>query len=146
MTTLPPRISQGVVPQSTIVPDDDNLFIPYFTRTYENLAQAINAKDNTQFTAAITSTPTNIPNIANYGSFLLCVSGEGSGLPAITIGLCKASNAAAGASSAITSQAGTDAPWVGKVLTVTSTASNFQIAHNAAGVTGNFNFRIIGTQ
>ncbi len=154
MSTLPPIASQGVLPQTTIIPNDDKLFNPYFSRTYEALAQTINAKDGTYFTIPIRSTAANIPNVANFGSFLMAISGQsyakdGSWPPCLTIALCKASDAVSGVVTPITSQAGqggVGTTWVGATLTVTSTATNFQIAHSVSGVTGNFNIRIIGTQ
>jgi hypothetical protein len=66
-------------------------------------------------------------------------------LPTITASLCKASAIGAGSIAVLGSQVGTGA-WAGNALTITSTATNFQIAHNRAGVTGNFNIRLIGTQ
>jgi hypothetical protein len=136
---------QGVVPQSTIVPTDDALFTPYFTRTYEGLAQAINAKDNTYFPIPITSTATDIPNVSRFGSFVVCVSGTSSSLPTLIAALCKADSGAVGSVASLASQAGTGT-WAAKTLTITSTATNFQIAHNNAGITGSFNIKIIGTQ
>ena len=154
MSTKPPTINQGVVPLSTVVPDDDKMFTPYFTRTYENLAQAINAKDNGYFVTAISDTPTNIPNVANFGAFIICVSGaeqakDKSWPPTYTAALTKASNSVAGVITPIGTQAGQGAlgsTWVGVTLDITSTATNFQIAHSKAGLTGNFNIKIIGTQ
>lgn len=135
----------GILPQSTIVPSDDNLFLTYFTRLYEQIAQVVNNKDANFFPIPITSTATNIPYLANFGSFIVCVSGTTSSLPTITASLCKASASAAGSVTTIGSQVGTGA-WAGFAITISSTATNFQIAHNNTGVTGNFNIRIIGTQ
>lgn len=145
MTTPFNPVLQGIVPTSTIVPTDDDLFIPYFTRTYESLAQGINSKDSSFFAIAVTSTATNIPTLASYGSFIVCVSGVDSTLPTLTASLCKADATAAGSIATIGSQVGTGS-WAGNALSITSTASNFQIAHDRAGATGNFNIRIIGTQ
>jgi hypothetical protein len=136
---------QGTVPISTIIPTNEDLFVPYFTRTYEDLATAINNKDNIYFQIPIKSTAANIPNLPNFGAFIVCVSGSDSTLPTITASLCKSSSSVAGSVAQLGFQAGT-ATWAGKVLTITSTASSFQIAHNNTGVTGNFNIKIIGTQ
>lgn len=137
----------GILPQSTIVPKDDNLFIPYFTRTYEAISQAVNAKDSSFFPISITSTATNIPGVPSFGAFVVAVSGVSSTLPTATWCLCKADATSSGASgiAVLAFQAGTST-WSGKVLTITSTATNFQIAHNNTGVTGSFNIRIMGTQ
>ena len=137
--------AQPLVPPSTIVPKDEDLFIPYFTRVYEGIAQAINNKDNGFFPFPVSSTAVNIPNLANFGSFIVAVSGVNSTLPTATWSLCKADATAAGSVVLLGHQVGTGA-WAGNALTITSTATNFQIAHNRAGVTGNFNIRIVGTQ
>lgn len=137
---------QGVVPSSTIVPQDESLFVPYFTRVYEDLASAINAKDASFFTFPITDTATNIPNIANFGAYIVCVSGESTALPCITAALSKASSSASGVATTLNSQAGTGTTWLAATLTISSSSTNFQINHSVSGVTGNFNIRIIGTQ
>lgn len=146
MSSLPPINLQGILPQSTIVPQNDELFIPYFTRTYEQISQTVNAKDGIYFLTPITNTPTNIPNIQNFGSYIICVSGQETGLPCLTAALCKSDANTVGVVFPLTSQNGVLAPWIGATLTITSTATNFQIIHSVAGQTGNFNMRIIGTQ
>jgi hypothetical protein len=140
-----PLIILPSLPPNTIVPENEDLFIPYLNRLYEDIAFTVNNKDNTYFQIAISSTPANIPNLPNFGSFVICVSGTLSGLPTLTISLSKSDAALAGALLALTSQGGSG-PWAGITLTVTATATNYQISHNRAGVTGNFNIRILGTQ
>ena len=140
-----PNILQPSLPTTTIVPEEEDLFIPYLNRLYEDIAFAVNSKDPTFFQAPITSTAANIPNLPNFGAFIICVSGTLSTLPTITASLCKADATAAGSIAVLGSQVGTGA-WAGNALTITSTATNFQIKHNNAGVTGNFNIRILGTQ
>jgi hypothetical protein len=135
----------NTLPTTTIVPQDENLFLPYFNRQYEDIANAVNSKDNNFYTIAIGSTATNIPGMSNFGAFIVCVSGELSTLPTLTASLCKADSTAAGSIAVLGSQVGTGA-WAGNALTITSTTTNFQIAHNRTGVTANFNIRIIGTQ
>ena len=137
--------TQGILPQSTIVPHNDDLFIPYFTRTYEQIAQVVNNKDGSYFPIAITSTATNIPYMSQFGAFVICVSGVDSTLPTMTASLCKADATASGSVAVLGSQVGTGA-WAGNALTISSTATNFQIKHDNTGVTGSFNIRIIGTQ
>jgi hypothetical protein len=124
---------------------DDNLFIPYFSQLYEDIAFSINARDFNFFTIPISDVVTNIPTIPTFGAFIVCVSGLDTTLPTLTASLCKADATAAGSVTPIGSQVGTGT-WAGNALTITSTATNFQIAHDRAGVTGNFNIRIIGTQ
>jgi hypothetical protein len=146
MTLNPNPYQLPLLPPNTIVPQDDSLFISYFNRLYEDIAFAVNNKDASYFEIPITNTAVNIPNIANFGAFIVCVSGATTGLPCITAALSKASSAAIGDVFPLNFQAGTVAPWVAATLTISSTATNFQIAHSVAATTGNFNIRIIGTQ
>ena len=133
------------LPTTTVIPEKDDLFIPYQNRVYEELASAINERDNSYFPWPITSTASNLPNVPNFGAFVICISGETTTLPTLTASLCKADAGAAGSIAVLGSQVGTGA-WAGNALTITSTATNFQVAHNRTGVTGNFNIRVIGTQ
>lgn len=133
------------LPPNTIVPTDDNLFTPYFTRLYEDVAYAVNNKDDSFYPIPITSTATSIPLLPNFGAFIVCVSGINSTLPTLTASLCKADATAAGSIATLGSQVGTGA-WAGFALTITSSATNFLIAHNRTGVPGNFNIKVIGTQ
>jgi len=133
------------LPTSTVVPLDENLFIPYFNTLYEDVASAVNYKDNIFYPMAISSTPRNIVDVQNFGAFIICVSGVSSTQPTLTASLCKSDATAAASIAVLGQQAGTMA-WAGFVLTITSTASNVQIAHNNTGVTANFNIRVIGTQ
>lgn len=138
--------AQGYVPPNTIVPQDWSLFIPYFNRLYEDVAYAVNNRDFIFYPMAITSTAQNIQNVPLFGAFIICVSGVNQGLPCLTASLCKSSKNIAGSITPIGSQAGNIAPWVAATLTITSTATNFQIQHSLSGVTGSFNIRIIATQ
>jgi len=133
------------LPTTTIVPTNEDLFIPYLNRQFEETAYAVNEKDDSYFPWPITSTATNFPNVPNFGAFIVCISGESSTLPTLTASLCKADATASGSIAVLGSQVGTGA-WAGNALTITSTATNFQVAHNRTGVTGNFNIRVIGTQ
>ena len=137
--------SPAFLPPNTIIPYNEDLFVPYLTRLYEDIASAVNGRDFIFYPTAITSTAQNILNVPSFGAFIICVSGADSTLPTITASLCKAAATAAGSVTALGSQVGTGA-WAGNALTITSTATFFQIAHDRAGVTGNFNIRIIGTQ
>ncbi len=133
------------LPATTIVPESEALFIPYLNRLYEDIAQTVNNKDNNFYLVPITSTATDIPLVANFGAFIVCVSGAASTQPTLTASLCKADSTAAGSIAALGSQVGTG-DWAGFALTITSTATSFQIAHNNTGVAGNFNIKVIGTQ
>lgn len=147
-----PIILQPSLPPNTIVPENESLFVPYLNRLYEDVALTVNNKDNIYFLAPITDTPADIPNLPNFGAYIICVSGadgdatmSDDNLPTLTASLCKASPQDAGSIVPLGSQAGTGS-WATFTLTITSTATNFQIAHNNTGVTGNFNIRILGTQ
>lgn len=143
MTSLPPL--PPLLPPNTIVPTNEDLFVPYLNRLYEDIAFAVNSKDPKFYPMTISDTPQDILNVANFGAFIICVSGVDPTLPTLTASLCKASDIAAGSITVIGSQVGTGA-WAGNALTITSTATNFQIAHDRAGVLGNFYLKVIGTQ
>ena len=145
MTDQVNAINLPSLPPNTIVPEDEYLFIAYLNRLYEEIAFTVNNKDNIFYQIPISSTAANIPNLANFGAFIVCVSGSLTTQPTLTASLCKADAGAGGSIAVLGSQVGTGA-WAGFALTITSTATNFQIAHNNAGVTGNFNIRVIGTQ
>lgn len=135
----------GPLPPNTIVPTNQDLFIPYLNRLYEDIAYAVNNRDYTYFPIPITSSAANIPNVPTFGSFVLCISGVDTTLPTLVVALCKSDSTASGTVAVLTSQVGTGA-WAGFSLTVTSTATNYQVAHNNTGISGNFNIRILGTQ
>ncbi len=146
-----PQVQLPFLPPNTIVPspvDQTDEFIRYLNRLYEDIAFAVNQKDFTFFEISVSTTASSVPNLPNFGSFFVAISGVDSGMPAATWALAKADAGAAGAGLVpITFQPGTVAPWIGFNLVMTSTANNYQIAHNAAStVVGNFNIRIIGTQ
>lgn len=143
MTSQPPVLP--LLPPNTIVPTNEDLFVPYLSKLYLDISSAVNAKDSNFYPMAITSTAQNILNLPNFGAYIACVSGVDPTLPTITVSLCKASNTASGSVAVLGSQVGTGA-WATYALTVSSTATNFQIRHNNTGVIGNFNLRIMGTQ
>lgn len=141
-------VSRGspYLPTNTIVPENDNLFVPYFNRTYEDIALIVNNKDNIFYPMAITDTAQDILNLPTFGSFIICVSGVIEGLPTITASLTKASTTSSGSIAVLGSQTGNISPWGGSTLTITSTATHFQIQHSVTGRSGNFNIKFIGTQ
>lgn len=150
-----PMFDFPLLPTTTVVPAGNDLFIPYFNRTYEEIAFAVNFKDNNFYPMAITSTFKDILNVPNFGAFIICVSGEdaernSSGViigwpPTITASLSKSDATAAGSVNVLGGQAGTGS-WTGNLITFNATATNFQIKHDRTGVSGNFNLRVIGTQ
>lgn len=130
---------------TTIMPESWDLFDPYFTSLYEDIAYVTNLKDDNYYNMAIGSTAVNIINVNNFGAFIICISGMTTDLPTLTASLTKSSATASGSIAVLGHQAGTGS-WAAYVLTITSTSTNFQIAHNNTGVSGNFNIRLIGTQ
>lgn len=134
------------LPPNTIIPENEDLYIPYFNQLYEDIAYAVNYKDNNFYSMAITNTAKNIVNVPNFGAYIICISGSSSGLPTMTASLNKPSATVAGNIVVIDQQNGTVAPFVGAFLTITSTATNFQIIHSIPATSGNFNIRLIGTQ
>lgn len=139
---------------TTIVPDpeDKMLFIPWLTRTYEDIATIVNLKDWTEYTIPIGATKGDIPNIPNLGAFIICIAGTMDGMPACTYSMIKTNSTAAGVPAMIQTQPGTtigtNTAWNGVKLLISTTASstNFQINHDgASSLIGNFNVRFIGT-
>jgi hypothetical protein len=139
-------VTRSILPPNTDVPKDDDLFIDYFNRVYEDIAYAVNDRDFNQFPMAITDIAQPIINLPNFGAYIICVSGVLSGLPTITASLCKSDVAASGSIAVLGHQNGTVAPFSGATLTITSSATNFLINHSVASTSGNFSIRIIGTQ
>lgn len=147
-----PDFTLPYLPPNTIVPSpaDEDLFIPYLNRLYEEIALIMNQKDFRFFTIPIGTIATAIPNIATSGAFIICVSGTQDGMPAVTYSMIKTNSTVAGTASQIQVQPGTtigtDTTWNGVNLLISSTASNFTIVHDAAaGTIGNFNVKFIGT-
>lgn len=140
-----PTYQRPILIATTIVPEDKSLFIPYLNALYEDIANAVNVRDFNFFPMGISDVPADIVNLPNFGAYIICISGVDSTQPTLTASLCKSDATAAGAIAVLGSQAGTGA-WAATNLTITSTATNFQIAHNRAAFIANFNVRIIGTQ
>lgn len=147
MSILPPQFPFNELPENTIVPppsEDENDFIQYLNRLYEDIAFAVNSKDSIFFTIPISNAPTDIPNLPTFGAFILCVSGTQTGMPSYVWALTKNNSSLVGTVNILSNQVGTITPWVGATLTVTSTATNFQIQHSVA-TTANFNIRFLTT-
>lgn len=149
MSKQVPNVTLPFLPPNTIMPspvDQEDIFIQYFNRLYEDIAYTVNQKDFRFFTIPVPTTATKIPNIPNQGAFIICVCGQENGMPALTASLIKTDSSAAGFSSNIQIQQGTTGVWLGVNLQIGSTATNFTIVTNAvAGTVGNFNIKIIGT-
>jgi hypothetical protein len=143
-----PQVELPFLPPNTIVPnpvDETDTFIQYFTRLYEDIAFTMNQKDSTFFAIAIRFLVVDIPNVNNFGAYIICVSGTDSTQPTITASLVKSDTTSAGVATTIGIQPGTGA-WAGFNIILSSSATNFRIRHDRPGVTANFNIRIIGTQ
>lgn len=145
-----PLNEQPFLATTTIVPkpsDDEDNFVQYLTRLYEDIAFAVNSKDFIFFTMPISNVPTDIPNVANFGAFLVAVSGVVSGQPAGVWALAKSTDNVVGQINVLSNDVGTGATWAGFLLTITCPApfTNYKIAHNLA-TTADFNVRIITTQ
>ena len=142
-----PQVELPFLPPNTIAPwpEDRETFVQYITRQYEDIAFAVNSKDFNYFVIPISDVAQNIPNINNFGAYIICVSGIDTDAPTQTVSLVKSDRTAAGVVNVLGTQAGTNA-WAANLIVVSSTATNFQIRHDRAGVTANFNIRIIGTQ
>jgi hypothetical protein len=146
-----PNSAYPDLPPNTIVPDpvdQKDIFIQYFNRLYEDIAFAMNQRDFTYYQIQISDVAQNIPFLPTFGAFMVCVSGVDSTQPTGIWTLCKADTSAAGTmgtTNPLCSQPGTGA-WLGNFLTITSTATNFQIVHDRANTVANFNIRVVGTQ
>jgi len=146
-----PIILLPVLPTFTIVPsplDEEDTFLQYMMRQYEDIAFAVNARDFNYFTIPISDVAANIPNLPNFGSFMILVSGIASTQPTGIWVACKSTSTVAGtlgATNPLVSQVGSGT-WAGINLTITAGANNFQIAHNLANTTADFSIRIVGTQ
>lgn len=135
------------VPPLTIVPNpqtDIENFMFFMNRFYEDVATAVNNREIPYFQIQVSNVATDIPRLPTFGAFLVCVSGFASDQPVKTWSLVKSDETSAGVINVIGTQAGTNV-WAGVDLTITSNATNFQIAHNGT-LTETFNVRWIGTQ
>lgn len=132
----------------TVIPnpvEQTEQFIQWANRFYEEAAFCLNARVIPFYKIQITDSPTDIPNLPNFGSFIICVSGVASTQPAAIWGVAKSTDNVIGQISTIEFDFGTG-DWIGNSLVMTTTATNFQIEHDRAGVTGVFNISVFGTQ
>jgi len=153
MTFLPSQFNFNELPGNTIVPDLDppDVFIQYFTRLYEDIAFAVNNKDNVAFTFTISNKRVDIPNLPPFGAVFLVISGVDNTQPCGIWALSRSDNRLPGTQSEIANENGTDA-WAGKSILISTdnpapgtvnVLRNFQIRHDRTDVTANFNLRIV---
>lgn len=143
-----PQVPFASLSPLTIVPhpvDDTDNFIQYLNRLYEEIAFVANARAVPYYTISISDVASDIPNLPSFGAFIVAVSGINSDQPVKTWSLVKSDESVAGVINILGTQAGTG-DWAAINLTITLTATNFQIAHNLAGVTDRFNISVTGTQ
>ena len=145
------------LPPNTIVPsptEQEDIFIQYLNRVYEDIAYIVNQKDFNFFQITITDTEIDIPFMNRSGAYIIAISGEfpieedlGTNyLPSGTWAVAKSSEEAAAAISNLQLQSGVGPTWLGQSLQLTSSATNLQINHTLANAEASFNIRIIGTQ
>lgn len=144
--TLPTTPTFNELPGNTIVPSlqEEVIFIQYFNRLYEDIAFAVNNKDNIAFDLTISNNPVDIPNLPPFGSVFLIVSGIQNSQPCGIWALARSKTSIAGNRSEIVTQDGTDA-WAtfGILITVEAVTKNFQIQHDRPNFTANFKIRIL---
>ena len=139
----------GSLPPQTIVPhpvEDTDNFIQWMNRFYEEAALVMNNRVLPYAGIQISNIATDIPNLPTFGAFIVCVGGVYSNQPTGVWALTKSASGIAGLIAILQTQAGQGAQWAGINLTITSTATNYQIAHNLANVTDTFNISVFGTQ
>jgi len=121
--------------------------IDEITDDYENLRvtnlmiDSLNNKKATFIEIMVSDAAERIPNMPEYGSFLLCVQGSASTMPGSIYACC--SNGTAGSVASLASQAGTD-DWAANVVTIAASGANFTILHDRAGVADKFYLTILG--
>lgn len=145
--SYPQQVFANLAPL-TVVPDPVDKtkeFLKWANRFYEEIAFVVNSRVIPFFSIEISDVAADIPNIAQFGAFLVCVSGINSTQPVKTWSLVKSTSTAVGVINVLGTQAGSG-DWAGINLTITSTATNFQIAHNLAATTGVFNISVTTTQ
>lgn len=168
--TTPPDTSINInnnfqypnLPVSIIWPEDEE-DVPWFMmRLYEQMVSAINSKDNGVFTMAISSTPTLIPNMNNFGTYLVNLCGEKAYTgadgtlnywPSYIFQITKSAPNEKGLDSVVQNQdgKGNDLGGVALLLTQQQVPSGtgpyyYFINHDKAGFTGSFSVNIQGTQ
>jgi hypothetical protein len=150
------------LPVSIIWPDDPSEVPWFMARLYEQMAFAINSKDNGIFQMAISNTPTLIPNMNNIGSYLVNVGGteeyvdekgELNYWPTAIFQMTKTEPKQEGAITSPQTQDGRGPTLLDVALRVTqqkvpvNTGPYYYfIQHDGPNITGSFNVNIQGTQ
>jgi hypothetical protein len=107
-----------------------------------DLIDVVRHKKIFSFTQIIDTTARDIMFLDTMGAYTIMVSGVPDTFPTLIAACCKSSSSAPGSVSSLCDQDGTGA-WAGVALTITSTNSKFQIAHDGA-TSGEFNMVIAG--
>jgi hypothetical protein len=103
----------------------------------------LNSKPLFGYTTSIDDTARDITGVPEYGSFIMIIYAVEGDAPTGIYALTKSNQTAVGTVTTIVSQVGVNA-WAGNALSVTSTTSNFQVMHDKAGVSADFNITILG--
>jgi len=125
----------------------DYVGIDEITDDYENLRitnmmiDSLNNKKATFIELIVTDAAERIPNLPEYGAFLICVQGSESTMPGRIYACC--SNGTAGTVASLVAQAGTD-DWNANTVTIAASGANFTILHDRASVTDKFYLTILG--
>lgn len=155
------NFQRGYLPQSIIWPENED-DIPWFmSKLYDQMVSSINSRDFGYFQMAISDKATPIPNMTNFGSYMICVGGSSQVLNEYTgvinwlpsyvwVSTKTQDTQAPAAPNLLSSQVGIGDTWSGATLTLSDIAVNgvrvYALNHNKAGKTASFNVRIIGTQ
>ena len=121
--------------------------IDEITDDYENLRvtnlmiDSLNNKKATFIEIMVSDAAERIPNMPEYGSFLICVQGAESTMPSSIYACC--SNGTAGTVASLVAQAGSD-DWNANTVTIASSGADFTIVHDRAGVDDKFYLTILG--
>jgi hypothetical protein len=151
------------LPVSIIWPDDPDEVPWFMARLYEEMAYAINSKDNGIFQMAISNNATLIPNMNAFGAYIITVSGSGpytdangvlNSWPSQSWSLNKSDPLAGGVITPLSVGDPGVGPTLGGVFYTISTSllgngslnTYFFIKHSKAGITGSFSVNIQGTQ
>lgn len=124
--------------------DIEQLEDPYENLRVMNLINdKVNQKSITSYEMLIDDTARPFPELSAIGAFIITISGIETSLPVGVYAVTKSDNGVAGSIATLSSQVGTGS-WVGNALTVSSTATAFEVKHNRAGISDNFNVTITG--
>lgn len=136
---LLPLTRQMPLPEQNITSKNPNDLVALFKlqkKTWTDrdieIADVVNKKIDKAEPITITSTPTNIRVIPQRGAFIVTVYGVKDQRPTLIAALVKSDEGVAGTITGVASQTTAIGAWSGVSLVITSTATNFQIAHSGA--------------